>query len=332
MPPDQFFHHQRHSLSNGLSLSTVNRSMEEVERNLSVGKSVFYLLRTAVHGGQAQSIAQADETDPVVLWSGLEAYYDTAVNRANVVLFDVRPDVAGSSFVSDFRDCLQRLRKNKATLAEDKDTLRALLLVAIQDDAFETVRDAIVQHPGKTVEAILTEIREKETVLNIKDQASSVSGDGTSTPRTSRRSVSFSSSGTHSQQRHTTGHGDSGANLPKKWSIPKFPDAWQGTVGKPFFKLLLEWRTSAHKGKTQSQLNDLYSTTVEKFQKALTVSSKKGPPTKKSRRTKKTSSTSSSAANDDSGNDEGSSAGEELVTRKRIRLQKSRRVITEVNA
>ena len=94
-----------------------------------------------------------DNIDPVALWAGLEAYYDTAVDHANVVLFDVRrllsicldPDVSDSSFVSDFRNCLQRLRKNKAKLAEDNDTLRALLLVAIQDDAFKTVRrDAIV--------------------------------------------------------------------------------------------------------------------------------------------------------------------------------------------
>ena len=153
---------------------------------------------------QAQSIAQAmvdDNTlDPVALWNGLESYYDTDVNRANVVLFDVRrllnirldPDVTGSSVVSDFRDFLQRLRKNKAKLAEDKDILRVLLLVAIQDDAFETVRDAIVQQRNKSVEAILSDIREKETVLNIKDQASGVSGNGTANSRTSRRTVSFS--------------------------------------------------------------------------------------------------------------------------------------------
>ena len=187
-----------------------------------------------------------------------------------------------SSFVSDFRDCLQRLRKNKAKLAEDKDTLRALLLVAIQDDAFETVRDAIVQQPDKSVEAILTDIREKETVLNIKDRASSVSGDGTSNLCTSRRSVSFSSN-SNLHQRNSSG-GESGSSTIKKCNIPKFPDAWQGTVGKPFFKLLLEWRTTAHKGKSQTQLNELYSTTVEKFQTALTVISKKGQ-TKKSRRT-----------------------------------------------
>ena len=332
-----------HGFSNFLT------SSDEVIRHPSVGQSVFYILRTAVHGGQAQSIAQAmvdDNTlDPVALWSGLEDYYDTAVNRANVVLFDVRrllsirldPDVTGSSFVSDFRDCLQRLRKNKATLAEDKDTLRALLLVAIQDDAFESVRDAIVQHPDKTVEAILTDIREKETVLNIKDQASSVSGDGTASSRTSRRSVSFSS-GSNQKQRSsaTAAGGDSGTtSFKNKWNVPKFPDTWRNSVGGPFYKLLIEWRAAAHQQKTQSQLNDLFNTTVEKF-KSMTVGtnpSKKGHQTKKSRRTKQKTSASDSNAKDESGNDEDeSSVGDETVTRKRIRLQKSRRVVTEVNA
>ena len=57
-----------------------------------------------------------DNTDPVALWEGLEAYNNTAMTRANAVLFDVcrilsirlDPDVSGSSFVSDFCDCLQR--------------------------------------------------------------------------------------------------------------------------------------------------------------------------------------------------------------------------------
>jgi uncharacterized membrane protein len=28
--------------------------------------------------------------DSIALWIGLETYYDTALNRANVVLFDIR--------------------------------------------------------------------------------------------------------------------------------------------------------------------------------------------------------------------------------------------------
>ncbi len=68
------------------------KGKSEVQRHPSIGESVFYLLRTAVHGGQAQSIAQAmvddDKLNPVTSRSDLTAYYDTAINRANVVLFD----------------------------------------------------------------------------------------------------------------------------------------------------------------------------------------------------------------------------------------------------
>ena len=56
--------------------------------------SVFDALRGAVYGGQAQLIAQDmlddKRLDSIALWIGLETYYDTALNRANVVLFDIR--------------------------------------------------------------------------------------------------------------------------------------------------------------------------------------------------------------------------------------------------
>ncbi len=208
-------------------------------------REFFYLLlRTAVHGGQGQSIAQAmvddDKLNPVTSRSDLTACYDTAINRAKVVLFDawrllsirfVDPDISGSSFVSDFRDCLQRLRKNNANIAEDKDALRALLLVAILDDAFETVRDSIVHCPDRSVEAILTKVREIETSLNIKDQALSVSGDGTANTRHLHRSVSFSAG---IQQRSS---GSDSGMTNRKWNIPKFPDTWKVGICSFVFKI-----------------------------------------------------------------------------------------------
>ncbi|KAI2513043.1 hypothetical protein MHU86_1334 [Fragilaria crotonensis] len=111
-----------------------------VSKHPEVAESVFYSLRGAVHGGQAQSIAQSmlddKNLDPSALWSALEDYYDTALNRANVVLFDIRrllhlrldPDTSASKFISAYRECLQRLRKNHARLSDDTDTLRALPL------------------------------------------------------------------------------------------------------------------------------------------------------------------------------------------------------------
>jgi hypothetical protein len=155
----------------------VRRALDDPE----VAESVFCALRGAVHGGQAQSIAQGmlDEKrlDPTTLWSVLELYYNKALNRANVVLFDIRrlintrldPDTTATKFISENRECLQRLRKNNARLADDNDTLWALLLVAIQDNDFKMVRDSIVHKPDSTVNNILTELRERKTSLMIDE-------------------------------------------------------------------------------------------------------------------------------------------------------------------
>jgi hypothetical protein len=158
--------------------------------HVGVSKGVFHSLRGVLRDGQAHYMAQAlvDEgkLNPVELWSQLEAYYDTTLNRANVVLIDVRrllnfrltPDVTASKFITKFRVCLQRLRANKAKLAEDTDSLRAFLLVAIQDEAFNSVRESIVRRSETDIDAILTEIREREMTLSLTESATNLSGDG----------------------------------------------------------------------------------------------------------------------------------------------------------
>jgi hypothetical protein len=305
-----------------------------------VAESVFYALRGAVHGGKAQSIVQGmlddKRLDPTALWIGLEAYYDTALNRANVVLFDIRrllnirldPDTPATKFLSDFRNCLQRLRKNNARISDDTDTLRALLLVAIQDDDFEIVRDSIVHKPDSSVSTILTEIRERETSLIMKDRAANLGGDGTGATRYSRR-TSQSSTGTPNR---SGGTGDSGVT--KKWSIPKYPDTWRQAFGGSLFKLLLDWRVEAHRGKSQTHLNDHFTTVVEQVR---TGSAGGGRSKTKSRRASSTASKPSTAigdlgaqGTDDNADDVQDRSGE--PPRKRIRLQKSRRIVTERNA
>ena len=304
-----------------------------------VAESVFYALRGAVHGGQAQSIAQGmlddKRLDPTALWIGLETYYDTALNRANVVLFDIRrllnirldPDTTASKFLSDFRDCLQRLRKNNARISDDTDTLRALLLVAIQDDDFEIVRDSIVHKPDSSVTTILTEIRERETSLMMKDRAANLGGDGSSATRYSRR-TSQSTTGT---PHRSGGSGESGAT--KKWSIPKYPDTWKQAFGGSLFKLLVDWRTEAHRGKSQTQLNDNFTTVVEPVRANMAGG---GRSKSKSRRTSTNTPPSGgtseqlTTAGESNPDDGGERSGE--PPRKRIRLQKSRRIVTERNA
>ncbi len=258
----------------------------------------------------------------------MEVYYDTALNRANVVLFDIRrllsirldSDTTASKFISDFRNCLQRLRKNNARLSEDTDTLRALLLVAIQDDDFEMVHDSIVHKPESGVETILTEIRERETSLMMKDQASKMGCDGVNSSTRYSRRVNHSSSGTQNSS------GENNNPTSQKWIIPKYPDSWKSVFGGYLFKLLVSWRSDAHKGKTQDKLKTEYATVVEPFTISGTKSGKKNKSVPSSD-SNQVSRSSEVDVIDTTGGD--GSAGQ---SRKRIRLQKSRRIVTERSA
>ena len=127
-----------------------------VTKQPEMATSVFYTLRAALQNGTVSNFATAlyddNNCNPLDLWWNIEQWYDTLVNRANVVLFEVKkllslcldPDIVPTKFIADFNECLLWLKKNKAGLATDMDTLRALLLVAIQDEQFEPVRDMIV--------------------------------------------------------------------------------------------------------------------------------------------------------------------------------------------
>jgi hypothetical protein len=333
---DEDYFTWKESTINVLGAAGLGRFLTDQEtrlKHVSVGESVFYALRGAVHGGQAQSIAQGmlddSRLDSVALWSGLEEYYDTALNRANVVLFDIRrllslrltPDTTATKFISDFRDCLQRLRKNNARISDDTDTLRALLLVAIQDDDFEIVRDSIVHKPDMGEDTILTELRERETSLMMKDQASHIGGDGgTSSSRYSRRVQQTQSPGTPGKS------GETNASSSQKWNIPKYPDSWRSGFGASLFKLLLAWRNDAHKGRSQFHLSNEYATFVESF-KQNSGKSKGG----KHKLPSADSTSASSSSNGDDAATPGDRNGSDGA-RKRIRLQKSRRIITERSA
>ena len=132
------------------------------------------------------------------------------------------------------------------------------------------------------------------------------------------------SGSTKQQSGGNQSHGD------KKWSIPRLPDTWKKSFGASLFKLLLDWRADAHKGKTQVQSNTDYDTVVEAFRPGQT-----GQPGRRARATTSSPSPSTSTTVTDtsgsSSNDNGNVA-EEPRQRKRIRLQKSRRVVTERSA
>ena len=85
--------------------------------------------------------------DPVQLWSNIKIYYNVNVNKANVILYKIKrllslelnSSVQASKFISDFKECLNHLQKVKATIANNNKTLRALFLLAIQDQNFDPV-------------------------------------------------------------------------------------------------------------------------------------------------------------------------------------------------
>jgi hypothetical protein len=162
---------------------------------------------------------------------------------------------------------MQRLRKINARLADDEDTLRTLLLVAIQDDDFECVRDTIVKTPGMSVEAILSDIREREKALAMKERESShIRGDGTTTSRHSRRTQQSNNKNDGGSRGGNDFQATKGSG---KWNIPRFPDSWKQSFGAAIFKLLMAWRVEAHKGKSQGQLTEEYSTFVERVNKPM---------------------------------------------------------------
>jgi hypothetical protein len=82
------------------------------EENKEVAEAVSFSLHASIHGGNARSLATAlydkGVCDPFCLWCDMQAYYDTSINCANIVLFEVKkllilqldPDVAPTSFIA----------------------------------------------------------------------------------------------------------------------------------------------------------------------------------------------------------------------------------------
>jgi hypothetical protein len=343
---DEDYFTWKESTINKLGIAGVGRFVDDeliAAKYPEVAESVFYALRGAVHGGQAQSIAQSmlDEKtyDPLTLWKRLEAFYDTNLNRASVLLFGIRRLVdlrldSGSNatkFVSDYRDCMQRLRKINARLADDEDALRTLLLVAIRDDDFECVRDNIIRTPGMSVEAILSDIREREKALTMKERESHhIGGDGMSTSRHSRRTQQ---SNNRNDGGSRGGNDSTATKSGGRWNIPRFPDSWKQSFGAAIFKLLMAWRVEAHKGKTQGQLTEEYSTFVERVNKPMGSGQSKSRSRRMSTGDDTTVSISASGNTSNDGDNQPSSGADgDVQKRKRIRLNKSRRIVTERNA
>ena len=244
-----------------------------------VSESVFYALKgslsTGLASNQAQSLYDDSTFNPRELWLNLEAYYDTSINRANINVYETRrlfglvlnEHTCATNFISDMRTCLQRLKRHKAKIGEDLDTLCAFLLIAIQDDDFDSVRDSILESPNKTIEELLGEIRTKEASMMIKQFGPK--GLKTDGAPTSARRTNSSKPGSNKKVHDAIKNGD--------WVIPTFPPGWKNAIGDKLFKVLCDWRNNAiYKHSSQKVLDDNYSLRVENVGKKHGNSSHRG--------------------------------------------------------
>ena len=226
-------------------------------RTPQIAQSVFYAMRSALQDGTASHLCRAlydkKDLDPFKLMESIDKYYDTPVNKANVVLHQVRKllslrldaDTTPLQFISAWQECIQKLTKENAKLASDADTLRALLLEAIQDDEYDTIRDKIISDPTKPIDSILDDLRNRDASLQIKDNARTTDA----LTRTGRR-VQFDKK-TKSYDGDKGGSGgyqdrDRGRGHHQKWNIPRFPESWSQAVGGKFFDVMKDWRSKAH--------------------------------------------------------------------------------------
>ena len=304
-----------------------------VAKNSDLGESVFYPLRRATMNGLAKHVSEdlmhQKIYNPTNLWSNIEKYYDVNVNKANVILYEIKrllalelnTSMTATKFISDYKDCLTRLRKVKAKIANDNEILRALLLLAIQDPNFDTVRDEILKSPTKTIEDLLTDLRERDSSLAIRDSShNEINGDGLSY---ARRSVTYDN-GTKNP-RNNQNYSKKNEDSAKEWKVPFFSNGWRDAMGHKIFSHIISWRIEACKGRTQQQLNNKFDLKVEQMDRNR-GNNRGNSPQKGNKRTFRKTSIQETEDDEKDDNDD-----EKPQRRSRIRLAKSGDILTEKN-
>jgi hypothetical protein len=95
---DKDFYAFQDSTMNWLGQAGLARYLTDadvVSSNKEVGEAVFYAICcSSLQGSNAHSLVMAlydaKTLDPFRLWSDIVAYYDTDINQANIILFDVK--------------------------------------------------------------------------------------------------------------------------------------------------------------------------------------------------------------------------------------------------
>ena len=307
------------------SLTDYIESADAAARNPRVAGAVFYALKRSVSDSKVsyygdQLEAKLDR-DPYKLLLNLRTHFDTSLTKSNIlltellVLLNLRLDAGTdpNEFIKDYRASLLKLTKSDSPVATDKDFHRAILLMSLQDDSYETVRDEILSSPEKTVEEHLAAIRQRYQSLDIKD-GHSLGGDGITSRRTS---VHQSKKGGPSRKK---GPPNSTAR-----DLPKFPPSWRKVFGQTIMDTLYNWRRLAKDGKSQHIINEQCSFEIQDAPvaspQARRVSSKSKSKKRKARATTTTATPPEDAA-DDSDDDDSDSGTESKKPRMAVTLHR----------
>lgn len=272
LPPFQGDAGEWHRWSNLVCISLGTAGLSDAVTSTSfaihnpmMAKRVFYALRAATEQGHAASLAKEMDYeklyDPYVLWQKLTAEYDTEANKMNIALYLVRHlyemkldcSTTPSKFRSEFNDLWLQLKQANPNLATESDFIRPVMLMAIQDDDYNIVREKIIAEPNKTVAEFLSDIRDRESILRsingeVIKPIDGSSPDGIRSRRTThssnprdKKAGSSSSNGQRGSSKSSQGESQSGP-----WNIPTFPGSWKPMVGNGVFTLMCQWRSKAN--------------------------------------------------------------------------------------
>ena len=229
-------------------------------------------------------------------------------------------DIPVSQFRDNFRTQWLEYRKINPIMANEKDFLRPLMLMSLQDDSYDKVREKILADPSLTVDDFLEELRNREQILQGINGEDMTNIDGTAADpirgRRTQTSHTDKSSKKTFDRSSGSGTGDSGLSGP--WNIPLIPKSWMNMLGKGVFQTLLQWQSTAHgKNITVDQLRKQFE--VVRYDTGGSGQGKK-------RGHSATRSPSSTSPSQSGGTNDSASPSPKKV---KFALRESRRIITE---
>jgi hypothetical protein len=288
-----------------------------------VSERVFYVLYAALQsgtcGGLARQFEMASDLNASNLWTRITQEYETDTNKLNQSLYMVQrllglkltKDIPVSQFRDNFRTQWLEYRKINPIMANEKDFLRPLMMMSLQDDSYDKVREKILADPSLSVDDFLEELRNREQILQGINGEDMTNIDGTAADSVRGRRASTDKSYKKKSDHHSGG-GTGDSTLSGPWNIPLIPKSWMNMLGKGVFQTLLQWRSAAHgKNITVDQLRKQF----EVVRYDTTGDSGKG------KKRKESTSTPSGGKAEDS-----TSPSPKKV---RFALRESRRIVTE---